>query len=406
MRFWLAALIGTLATSALAEPRQFANVIYDPAPAWDSYGTNDELDATVLFYDAPTDDCEFCKIYIARSSPRTGTLTDFLRASTTRFVEEDNREGVSVYQEPQITRLGSRDVAMMSIKDGSDFQMLIAYDLPDRYELVAFEGNAYDEEELQVSTGVLQAYGIGLFERLKFVSEGAPPLLPKARPGELAGLWWGWSIEHNLGLDGMLRTDVDHRRIVFWPDGHFLEATPPLGVTAPPDHEALLQTHFDDFGIYQVLGGRLTLTFATGEKEVLTAEEGGWSDGAHKLDAVEVLPDGTALDGFVSSFFYTGFTPGSGLEGGVSSGSETTYHPDGAYEGSSFGGAFANFVQGGDYTGGFSTSSGDETGGTYVVKDGLLIQTPNDGSPPRVAIIYRVDDDILIEDRYLKTEEE
>ena len=96
------------------------------------------------------------------------------------------------------------------------------------------------------------------------------------------------------------------------------------------------------------------------------------------MSRVEPVEPGTRLRGTIS--WLQAFGLGGGLEsGGVTTGGSTTFHPDGTYEGSSFGSTFGTFTGGG----GFTTAREGETGGTYEVRDGIVVMTPNDGSPPR-----------------------
>jgi hypothetical protein len=269
---------------------------------------------------------------------------------------------------------------------------------------VAFAGPASDEEDLAATTKTLQDQILPMFTGLQFVSEGAKSLLPDPTPGKMDGLWWGFYSYSSFGLDMMMTMELDHRRLTFWTDGYFYEGTPPNGLQ-PLDRDTLMAASDGNFGTYRKVGRRLMLTFATGEKERLTlGAEDTVDDDNRTMYKVEPLPDGTKLDGGVSSFFYTGFTPGSGVEGGVSGSSSTTFMPDGTYTGTSFGGAFGNFVDGGgSTTGGFSTSSGDDVeGGTYEVKNGLLIQYPANGDAPTQSMIYSTGDEIMIEDQFLE----
>jgi hypothetical protein len=109
----------------------------------------------------------------------------------------------------------------------------------------------------------------------------------------------------------------------------------------------------------------------------------------------------------VSSFYYSGFTPGSGIEGGVSSSASTTFYPNGTYTGESFGGAFGNFVDGGgSMTGGFSAGSdGPPDGGTYEIRNGVLIQYPSDGTPPSISMVIVTEEGLLIDDQWLEAAE-
>lgn len=142
----------------------------------------------------------------------------------------------------------------------------------------------------------------------------------------------------------------------------------------------------------------MALTFATGEVETLKADGADWLDSQKTLTKVQTLANGAALTGSISSSFYTGFTPGTGVEGGIASSSSTEFFADGSYKGESFGGAFGNFE-----SGGFTTSNEGASGGTYVVRDGMVISTPANGAAPTAALALRVDDEnILIGDQYLE----
>ncbi|MBK8439655.1 MAG: hypothetical protein IPL38_09115 [Rhodobacter sp.] len=110
------------------------------------------------------------------------------------------------------------------------------------------------------------------------------------------------------------------------------------------------------------------------------------------------MTDGTKIDGSVSTFFYSGFTPGSGVTGGASSAGLTEFHPDGSWTHGSSGGAFGSFETGSglDPGGGYAVSSESETAGRYEVKDGLVIQYGKDGTVRATRFIFRAGSDIWI----------
>jgi hypothetical protein len=221
-------------------------------------------------------------------------------------------------------------------------------------------------------------------------------------PGPLDGMFWGWYQYTGLGIDMMVRLEIDHRRLIFWNDGYFYDGTPPTGL-APLDAAALRNAGDTSFGTYRKIGTNIDLTFANGETETIRfLNQDTLEDDNRELVRSETPADGTRLNGGVSSFYYSGFTPGTGIEGGISSSSSTTFYPDGTYAGESFGGAFGNFAEGG----GFATSSdGPPDGGTYEIRDGVLIQYPSDGSPPSVSMVILTDEGLLIDDQWLEAAE-
>jgi hypothetical protein len=401
VRFLVAtAVLALMPLQAAAERRQFGNILYElPADWW--VGTPED-GVLMIFSDMTGDRCEFCKMLLATGRNGGGQVTTFLQGEIARFVEEEDRGDIEVLSPPEQTAMGGRKAALAGIKVGSDMQFLIAVQLDGRFELMGFEGNAYDEEDFAESMAVFQEVALPMFEGITYLSEGAESLLPAPVPGDLDGLWWGWKTSWVMQLDGMMQMEVDQRRIVFWPDGYFYDGTPPEGLK-PLNRDRLAGAGVTEFGVYETVGNEVRLTYADGAVEVIPREGDELVDGERRMFAVETLPDGATIQGTVSSFFYTGFTPGSGVSGGVSAGSDTTFRADGTYTGSSFGGAFGNFESGGDVTGGFATSSGDETGGRYEIRDGLVIQYPSDGGAPSASLVYRTESGISIGDRVLET---
>lgn len=123
---------------------QFGNVVYTLPPGWTLGADYDGQQ--IILSDLPDDLCEYCYIYISAGFPATGSLTDFLLGKQGTFVDEEDRDGIEIMAQPDPLFASGRDAAMMGIMVDSDFQMLIAYDLGDGYELLAFGGYADDEE--------------------------------------------------------------------------------------------------------------------------------------------------------------------------------------------------------------------------------------------------------------------
>ena len=395
MKSLLAALM-LAPTLGHADQRQFGNTVYTPLPGWAA--GRDEDGKLVFISDLPNDLCKYCYINLSASHLGRGDVATYLKREALLFVDEDDQDSVTFVGEPSATTLAGHDAAMQGLKVGSNMQIVIAVSLGDRFEMFAFQGSAFDDADMAESMSVLQSQVVPFFDKLTFVSTGATPVLPTPEPGEMNGVWWGWSTSSTFGLDMMMRQEMDYRTLFFWPDGFFYDGTPPDGLSAI-NTDALQAKADPNFGVYQKSGDSLTLTFATGETETLTASGKDWGDGSKTLTQVQPLADGTALNGGISSSFYSGFTPGTGMEGGISSSSSTEFLPDGSYTGESFGGAFGNFDGGG-----FSTSNTDAAGGTYVVKNGLIISTPHNGGAPTAALGLRLDDEnILIGDQFLTT---
>ena len=153
-----------------------------------------------------------------------------------------------------------------------------------------------------------------------------------------------------------------------------------------------------NFGVYRRDKNDLILTDATGESSPLTASDGNLTSADATVFPTPLMPDGSLIEGTISSFFHTGFTPVSGVEDGIISPSATTFYRNSTYTGSGFGGAFGSFDQGG----GFSTGSEGADGGACEIRDGLIISTPADGSGPRAEVIFETSEGLVIGGHYLE----
>lgn len=395
MRLALALIACLAAGPVSAQTRQHGNIIFDIPTGWQLGGTRED-GSLILRSDLPKDECKYCVIYITPGTRATGRADAWVAGQTRRFVDADETPEITSLVKPEIMNLKGRPAAVLGQKVDSDLQVLFAIQLFGRMELIGFEASAYDQDDVVEGMRVFQRDVAPMVEGARFVSEGAKPLLAPPEPGPLSGLYWGYSTSWMMGLDGMMSLQLDHQFLVFWPDGRFYEGTPPQGLStfdpAPAQDAGDMA-----WGNYQVKDDTLTLSFASGDTSELTLNGDSLVRGEATLYKVDPLPDGTKVDGSLSTFFYSGFTPGSGLEGGVSASNYIRFNPDGTWTHDHSGGASAGFVDGGGTTtGGFATGSKGSEAGTYVVKDGLMIRTPKDGSAPETALIFKSGNEIMI----------
>ena len=392
----LAVAMAAQITPPTAGLRQFGVIVYTPPPGWED-GADD--DGILRFYSDYADDrCEYCYLYLATAEPFSGPLTDWLRTGARRLLDEDAGP-IEIVSGPEMLTMGAYDAAFIGFREDDDVWFVAAVDTGGQAALIGFEGYGWDEDDLADSLETLQSDVLPFWETLRFLSPSEAGLLPLPVPGDLSGLYWHWDTSFTLGIDGMMQATIDHETLMFWPDGQFYDGTPPTG-TAPLDRAALMAAGDTRFGNYAERAGQLHLTYASGETALLRYDRatGGWTnDDEDDWLPVTPLADGTRLSGDISSFYFSGFA--GGMEGGISGGSSTTFHPDGTYDGDSFGGAFGSF----DTGGGFATSSEGATGGTYEVRDGLLIMYPT-GGPPTYELAFDTGDGILIGEEYLGTE--
>ena len=77
--------------------------------------------------------------------------------------------------------------------------------------------------------------------------------------------------------------------------------------TAPPDPATLREPTIAEYGTYRVVGTEVRLAYANGETETLTLEDGGLNDGRTTMYPVKPLPDGSVIEGTISSSYASGF---------------------------------------------------------------------------------------------------
>lgn len=399
IRFFLAFSISlAISLPAFAEKRQFGNIIYNAPEGWRIGGVYDGTQR--IFSDLPDDRCEFCRIYIGTGTPGQASVIDFLNENKERFVDEDDRDDIEPMQRPNLVLERPMEVGMFALLADGRMHINLAIGLPDRIEYMGFSGRARDPEDLTESMETFQELVLPMLLGVKFVSLGAEPLMPEPEPGDLSGLYWGWETEFVLGVDGMMRNEIDHSHIVFWPDGYFYSGQPPNGLQ-PLDPEGLTAVGDTDFGVYTLQGRTVQLTYFDGVTDTLRMDDGALVDGALRMIEVEPLEDGSRIEGSISSFFFSGFSPGSGISGGASASSFTAFHEDGTYSGDRSGGTFGNF----DGGGGFASSNNNDHAGTYEIRDGMIIMTAKDGSMFKSSMIYDDGDgDIMIGSQFLETD--
>lgn len=394
---WLAAL------PAGAESYQFSNSIFTLPPGWRLMRA--EPDFQTIGPD-DRDECDFCYLYIGRSSPAIGSLKSFVSKNKRLFFDPGDKTAISRLQPVSELRDYGYPLAMQTFEADGKPMFLIGFHVNDRYEIIGFQGDGDDEEELRKTLATFQTVLPAYMTTVRFVSNGAPPLMPAPKPGPYDGAYFGTWIDQSVGADLMMRMDLASSLYVFWPDGYFHDGTPPHGMT-PPDPAYLREPTATGYGTYRVEGGELRLAYANGETETLTIDGEGLSDGRTTMYPVKPLPDGSRIEGTISSSYATGFGgPGMMSQGGFSSSSYTTFYTDGSFDGKSTSSAFGSFGDGlGGTTAGYSTGSQDGHAGRYEIKDGLIFRQAPDGSAAaEPELIFDMDGAIHIGQQALEKE--
>ncbi len=376
-------------TSASAEMRQFANIVYELPKGWK---TNGRTDGRLELRYEDEDRCRNCRILIDPGAKGGGPIREWRDAQAapgkdTRVLGDPQLRQDSIGDWPVETMLRQID------EDGRGrFQAYFAIDLPAHNELIIFEGSARDEATFKRTLAMLNEAMPPLLNGVRFISEGADPVLGPPEPGNLEGPWFGTALRNQFnGLSGTLDLVVDKQLMTFYADGRFFRGIPPSGA-GPLDFEALVAAGETGIGNYAAVGGEIELRFADGDVSRLRIVNASTIDaGRVDIHPAEFPPDGFRFAGVIRRASYTAFGPG--IAGGIGSEGTQVFRSDGTYTDSSFTGAFGTFDTGGGFT---ATTKQPEQSGRYEVADGLITLTPPQGEPRTTWIILEGKDSVIV----------
>lgn len=389
------------AAAARAELRQHGNTIFTLPEGW-SMGQREANGTLTLWSRLPDDECEFCRMWIARSQVKTGAPDKLLARNLRLFLDPDEPEPERI-GEVSLAQEGRHKVAMQALKSGRDVQILLAVEIADRTEFYGFEADSRDEARIAASMEIFARDIVPMILTARYLTEGAAPLLGAPDPGGISGVWQGTGTRWSLGIDMVMKMTLESEIFVFWEDGTFYDGTPPGGLQSF-DRAAALRAGDMSFGNYRIQGDQLLLDYADGQNDTRSIAQGDMEQGFDCTDSatctrVQTLPDGTKINGRIESFSHTGFSPGSGITGGTTFSSTLYFAPDGRWSYDSFGGASASFE-----SGGYAGSSSSAQSGRYRVENGTVIRSFENGSPDLVQMIFLdAAGNVMIGGDYLKT---
>ena len=240
--------------------------------------------------------------------------------------------------------------------------------------------------------------------KLKYVSQGATPVLGAPVSGNLSGTFTG--LKYAYGID--LTTKLDQEFYTFSKSGRFIRGLPKGTSLRNIDFGKAIRQFPDIAGNYRVERGKIYFEYADGVKKSrkFNKTKTGFKIG-QTYTPVKMIADGAELDGFFNDLTYSSFTTGSIVKGGVVQTRSFRFEKSGEFTATKFSGAFGNFENSvGDSSGGFSSkNSHPKIVGRYEVKDGAL-KLKDDSGKISVCSIVQLGDRLLYIDgvQYLKTD--
>jgi len=351
---------------------QFGNVLYHLPAGWRKGGTKERC---VTLYTDLRAKGVFATMRIYASLPGEDVDKAMKRHMAAELKADDAKLEKAL--EAKSAKVGNAEVRFYArvVRGGSRrMQMYFARRLPDRIELVRFEGPARDPKDTRASGDLINRDVLPMMVNLRFVSEGGRSVLGGPTPGDLEGVWWGGGLQLRPDPNGLM-SDFVTRTLTFYKNGRCFDGIPPDGVGAF-DYDALAATRTNDVGNYARRGDKLILSFADGDVETLDISDTNViTDGVKRLTRARVPEDGYRFEGTRQSLYVAGIHTGVGSTGTVSSSSTQVFKKDGTFTDGRFGGAFGNF----DHGGGFAVGNRGDGGGTYEVKGGQLLLADRSG---------------------------
>lgn len=390
-RDWLIASCFILAAvPAHAETRQFSNIVYDPPAGWETNGKDG--DRLELRYDADDDCCSGCRILLDPGQAAAGPIVPWLDAAAAPDAETTIVGGPQRREDTANGRPLHALLRQVEADGRPMFQAFFAIDLTDRHELIIFEAPARDEESFNRHLATMNGDVVPMLESVRFVSEGAEPVLGAPQRGDLEGPWFGTGVRNQYnGFSGTLELVVDKRLMTFYRDGRFYDGVPPSG-SGPLDVGALVAAGETRLGNYVRNGDTIELRYVDGDVSSLRMPSRNAIDGGRvTMRPAAFPPDGYRFAGVIRSMSYTAL--GAGIAGGVGSESASVFHEDGTYVASSFTSVSGTFDTGGGFAGAAETP---ETRGRYEVADGLITMTSPDGEARTSWIILEGGTEVIV----------
>ncbi len=377
-------------TEASAESRQFANVVYDLPAGWQPNGKTEGR--FQLRYAGDDERCDDCRILIDPGTAGSRPIQEWLA----EMAAPGDRVEVVGDAEMRRDSIDSWPVESMlrQVEDRGrpKFQAYFAIDLPARNELIVFEGSARDEEAFNRSLAMLNTDVVALLNGLRFVSEGAEPVLGSPRRGDLQGPWFGTAIRNRYnGLSGALEMVVEERLMIFYADGRFFAGIPPSGA-GPLDFAGLVAAGETRLGHYAVRGDTLELRYVDGDVSSARIPNGTSIDlGGVTIRPAAFPPDGFRFAGVIRRASYSAL--GAGVSGGVASDGAQVFHLDGTFTEESFTSVTGSFDSGGGFT---TMSESPRQAGRYEVADGLITLMAPEGEPRSTWIIIEGESSVIV----------
>jgi len=366
------AIAFTSELSAQSSKYQFDDVVYQLPSGWKKGKTND--DHAVIY----KSESGLKTIFIFRSEdvPRN---TDRWMTKKIEILMDDGEKEEAKNMPSKTIPAGKHFVTIGGTVSGRKLWLAVANVSKQKANIVIMATRVpRNEDGLVEFSKKLTKEFLPFALTLKYISQGAQPVLGEPVAGDLEGTYSGLKYTYNLDMS----TSFGQEFYTFSKSGRFLRGLPKGISVEKVDFEKALRDYPDRAGNYRIGRSKIHFEFADGtvaEQDFESTKNG--FKMTQSYTRVTVPLDETKFEGLYRDLSYSGFTPGGGVSGGVANEPPLLFTNTGQSTATQFSGAFGNFENAsGDTTGGFSSRNRrPKTQGTYKVEDGTLVLTDDKG---------------------------
>jgi hypothetical protein len=230
---------------------------------------------------------------------------------------------------------------------------------------------------------------------LKFVSQGAKPLLGHSLPGELEGVYF----HDNSQLNHFLSSHSG-RVVVFSKSGHFYAGLPRSTSAAGLNFERAFKHQPNKSGNYVIKGNSISFDFANGFSTTVdfeTGKDGFMLEKGSQFHKAMPLKNRKPLSGTWENGLNQMYDANEIIRGGIGGIKKIELTSAGTYRATQLYG-FKKDDSGSlnDVAGRLKpTNVEDKSSGTYAIKDGVIEFTDSSGNATRLNIVY-INDNLVI----------
>lgn len=393
---WVVILLAVLCsqpTAAYAQTRQYHDTIYTLPDQWVSGAVR--ADYIDLFQKGHHKQIELmATIDIPESETK---LLEWMNAKLEESIFSYDRDSIGSPKSDIVTKHGQVTERFSFVTSNSDLRIAYLHTGTKYANLLIFEANrSYTQSALSQLEDHYADTFLPLCQNLKFVSQGAKPLLGKPTPGELEGVYF-----HDTPVINHFLSSHSGEVLVFSKSGHFFAGLPRSTSAERISFERALKYQPASSGNYVIKGNKISFDFANGFSRIVDfkqAKDGFILEMGSEFQAVIALKNGKRLNGIWENYGNQMYDANEMMRGDMGRPKKIEFTADGQYRATQFYG-FEKDASGklNDVAGRLKPTNGEAaSSGSYVIKDGTIEFTNGSGRVTELNIVYINDSAMVV----------